>query len=156
MQATRGAVVSLNYTLTDDEGTILGSNLQYEPLDYLHGYDNIIAGLERALDGVEEGFKSTVIVEAADAYGEADPQALFEVSKEHFPEEVEVEVGMELMGETPSGEVSLVVVEVREASVIVDANHPLAGRRLTFDVEVVGVRTASDEELELGHPQQAS
>ena len=153
MKATHGAVVSVNYTLSDDEGNILDTNEDAEPLAYLHGFDNIIPGLERALEGVDQGFKSAIVVEAADAYGEVDPEAVFRVSRSDFPDEMIVPEGMQVVGETPSGPVSLVVLEVAEDEVVVDANHPLAGKRLHFDLEVVTVRAASDAELQAGHPQ---
>jgi FKBP-type peptidyl-prolyl cis-trans isomerase SlyD len=153
MQATRGAVVSFNYTLTDDCGAVIDSSEGGAPLQYLHGYDNIIPGLENALEGVECGHKSTVIVEPADGYGEVDDEAIFEVGRDKFPDGMEISPGMQFAGETPNGDVPLTVVEVRDDSVVVDANHPLAGERLHFDVEVVEIRPASDEELESGYPQ---
>jgi len=153
MQATRGAVVSFNYTLTDDSGAVIDSSEGGAPLQYLHGYDNIIPGLESALEGVECGHKSTVIVEPSDGYGEVDDEAIFEGGRDKFPDGMEICTGMQFAGETPNGDVPLTVVEVRDDSVVVDANHPLAGERLHFDVEVVDIRPASDEELELGYPQ---
>lgn len=153
MQATRGAVVSLNYTLTDDNGAVIDSSEDGAPLQYLHGYDNIIPGLERALEGADVGHKSVVVVEAADGYGEVDTEAIFEVERDKFPEGVDVFPGMQFAGETPNGDVPLTVMEVTEGAVIVDANHPLAGQTLHFDVEVVDVRPASNEELAAGYPQ---
>ncbi len=155
MQVTRGAVVQFNYTLTDDDGNILDSNTDCDPLAYLHGYDNIIPGLERGLEGTAVGHKSQVVVEATDAYGEADEEAVFQVARDQFPEGVPIEPGMQFVGETPSGDTPLTVVAVNENEVVVDANHPLAGKRLHFDVEVVDVRPASDEELQLGYPQSS-
>jgi FKBP-type peptidyl-prolyl cis-trans isomerase SlyD len=153
MQATRGAVVSFNYTLTDDKGTVIDSSEGGAPLQYLHGYDNIIPGLESAIEGAEAGFKSTVVVEAADAYGEVDEDAIFEVGLDKFPEGMEIAPGMQFMGETPNGDVPFTVKEVKDDSVVVDANHPLAGERLHFDIEVVDVRAASDAELAAGCPR---
>lgn len=153
MQATRGAVVSLNYTLTDDGGTVIDSSEGGVPLRYLHGYDNIIPGLEDALEGAEPGHKSKVIVEPADAYGEVDGEAIFEVERDKFPEEMDIQPGMQFTGETPSGDVPFTVVEVKDDAVVVDANHPLAGERLHFDIEVLDVRPASSEELAAGCPQ---
>lgn len=152
MQVTHGSVVSFNYTLTDDEGSILDSNESCAPLTYLHGYGNIIPGLESALDGVATGYKSEVVVEAADAYGEVDDEAVFEIARDQFPEGVPVEPGMQFVGETDSGDAPFVVVAVSEGQVTVDANHPLAGKRLHFEVEVVDVRPASEDELQFGHP----
>jgi FKBP-type peptidyl-prolyl cis-trans isomerase SlyD len=153
MQATRGAVVSLNYTLTDDEGTVIDSSEDCAPLTYLHGYENIIPGLENALEGVTTGYKSEVVVQAAEAYGEIDKDAFFQVSREQFPKDMPIAPGMTFAGETEEGDVPLLVVEVNDSAVLVDANHPLAGKRLHFDVEVVDVRAASNEELRLGYPQ---
>ena len=153
MQATRGAVVSFNYTLTDDSGNTIDSSEGCAPLTYLHGYDNIIPGLENALEGADVGFASNVVVEPAEAYGEIDQEAIFEVTRDKFPPGMELEPGMQFAGETPSGDVPLRVMEVRDDMVVVDANHPLAGVRLHFDVEVVEVREASEEELAAGHPE---
>ena len=153
MKATRGAVVSLGYTLKDDEGTILDTNEECEPLTYLHGFDNIITALERGLEGAGVGFKDAIVVEPLDAYGEVDPEAIFSVSRSDFPEEMIVTEGMQVVGDTPNGPVSLVVVEVADDEVVVDANHPLAGMRLHFDVEVLDLRAATDAELNAGHPQ---
>ena len=153
MEATRGTVVSLNYTLTDDDGTVLDTSEGCAPLTYLHGYENIISGLESALEGVEVGHKSEVVVEAADAYGEVAEGRVFAVARDQFPPDVPVAPGMTFAGETADGDVPLMVIEVNDDRVMVDANHPLAGMRLHFDVEVVEVRAASGEELRLGQPQ---
>lgn len=153
MQATRGAVVSFNYRLTDDNGNLIDSSEDGTPLTYLHGYDNIIPGLEAALEGKEVGYAAEVAVDAVDAYGEVDQEAIFEVAKEKFPGGMELAPGMQFAGETPSGDVPLSVVEVRDDMVVVDANHPLAGMKLHFDVEIVDIRPATEEELEHGQPE---
>jgi FKBP-type peptidyl-prolyl cis-trans isomerase SlyD len=153
MQATRGAVVSFNYTLTDDDGNTIDSSEGCAPLSYLHGYDNIIPGLENALDGVDVGFSAKVVVEPADGYGEFDEEAVFEVDRDKFPPEIELAPGMQFAGETPSGDVPLTIMDVRDDAVVVNANHPLAGERLHFDVEVVDIRAATDDELQAGHPE---
>jgi FKBP-type peptidyl-prolyl cis-trans isomerase SlyD len=154
MQATRGAVVSLTYTLRDDDGLIIDTNEGCDPLVYLHGYDNLISGLEQAVEGMSAGETSTVVVEPADAYGEFNQEAVFDIPRGEFPEGMPLEPGLQLTAETPSGEVYMVVVEVGEDSVTVDANHPLAGKRLHFDIEVVDVRPASNEELLRGYPDR--
>jgi FKBP-type peptidyl-prolyl cis-trans isomerase SlyD len=152
MQVTSGAVVSIFYTLTDDDGIIVDSNVGRSPLVYLHGHDNIIPGLERGLEGTSPGAKLKVEVLPADAYGEFDQEAVFEVPRDEFPEELPVEVGMQFCAETPSGEMAITVTEVKEGSIIVDANHPLAGKTLYFDVEVIDARQGSEDELRLGQP----
>lgn len=153
MQATNGAVVSLEYTLTDDNGTIIDSSQDGAPLSYLHGYNNIIPGLEQALEGAEAGFEADVVIEPADAYGERDPNAVAEISKEMFPEGMEVSAGMPIEVETADAAMCMWVVEVRDETVILSPDHPLAGMRLHFDVKVVDVREASPEELTEGCPQ---
>jgi FKBP-type peptidyl-prolyl cis-trans isomerase SlyD len=155
MQAIHGTVVSFNYTLTDDDGAVLDSNERCDPLSYLHGYNNIIPGLERALEGAAAGERTQVVVEAVDAYGEVDPGAIFELPKDQFPEEVPVAPGAWFIGETADGEVPMTVLQVSDDQVLVDANHPLAGKRLHFDVEIVDVRPASDQEKRLGRPEDS-
>jgi FKBP-type peptidyl-prolyl cis-trans isomerase SlyD len=150
MQVTSGAVVSFTYTLTDDEGVIIDSNVGRPALVYLHGHDNIIPGLETGLEGAATGERRNVDVAPEDGYGDVDEERIFELAKDEFPEEMPLEEGMQFCAETESGEMTLTVTEVRENSVIVDANHPLAGMNLHFDVEVLDVRQGTEEELELG------
>jgi FKBP-type peptidyl-prolyl cis-trans isomerase SlyD len=153
MLVTHGAVVSMDYTLKDDDGDLIDSSEQ--PLVYLHGYGNIIPGLEKGLEGAETGEKRSVAVEAAEAYGEIDPAAIMKVPSDTVPEGVELEPGMVVLGDTPSGSVQLTVVEINDDHIVVDGNHPLAGQRLHFEVEIVDVRAASEEELAEGCPQRA-
>jgi FKBP-type peptidyl-prolyl cis-trans isomerase SlyD len=145
MKASHGSVVTFNYTLKDDEGQVLDSS--EEPITYLHGYGEIIPGLEKALEGAQPGDHEEVVVEPADGYGERDPNAVLTVPAESIPEDVHLEPGMNVVGETETGIVRLTVREVRDDEVVVDANHPLAGKTLHFDVDVVDVHTASDKEL---------
>ncbi len=154
MKVKHGTVVSLLYTLTDDEGTILDSTAGGEPLDYLHGYRNIIVGLEEALDGVEAGFQTQVTVQPDKGYGEVDTSAVFAVPIDQFPTDMELEAGMTVVGELQDGPVRFTVREVRdqEREVVLDGNHPLAGMTLHFAVEVVGVRAATDSEAAQGYP----
>jgi FKBP-type peptidyl-prolyl cis-trans isomerase SlyD len=152
MQVTTGAVVSINYTLTDDEGVVIDTNEGHAPLVYLHGHDNIITGLEKGLEGAAAGDKRTVDVAPAEGYGEADPERYFELSKEEFPDELPLEEGMQFCAETPSGEMTTTIAEVRDSTVICDATHPLAGVNLHFAVEILDVREATKDELEAGQP----
>jgi len=153
MQVSSDAVVSIAYTLTDDEGVIIDSNVGHPALVYLHGHDNIIPGLERGLEGASTGERRAVDVEPADAYGDVDEGMIFELAREEFPDEMPLEEGMQFCAETADGEMAVTVTEVRDESVIVDANHPLAGMTLHFDVEVLEVRQATDEELQLGQAE---
>lgn len=152
MEVTHGAVVAMNYTLTDDDGELIDSS--HEPLKYLHGYGNIVPGLEKALEGAEPGQRHTVAVEPAEAYGETDSGAIITIPSDTVPAGVELTPGMVVVGDTPSGPVQLTVREVNDDNIVVDGNHPLAGKRLHFEVEVVDVRAASDKELAEGCPQQ--
>jgi FKBP-type peptidyl-prolyl cis-trans isomerase SlyD len=151
MEATRGSVVSFNYTLTDDGGDVLDKSEQ--PLPYLHGYSNIIPGLERALEGTRPGDRQTVVVEPADAYGEHDPSRVMTLGRDRAEEGMDLQPGMVVLGETDDGTMPLTIREVTADTVVVDANHPLAGKRLHFDVEIVDVRAASEQELAQGHPE---
>ncbi len=152
MQVTSGAVVSLRYTLTDDDGVIIDTNVDHPALVYLHGHGNIIPGLETGLEGASTGDKLTVDVAPAEAYGEVDPERIFELSKEAFPEELPLEEGMQFVAETPSGDMALTLTEILEDTVLCDANHPLAGMTLHFDIEILDVREATAEEQQAAQP----
>lgn len=151
MKAAHGRVVSLHYTLTDDLGVVLDSSRGHGPFAYLHGYGNIIRGLETALEGNEAGFNGAIEVLPADAYGEYNPQAVFEVPREQFPPSEDIKAGMQVQGEGPHGVLNFTVVDVSDQSVVLDANHPMAGKTLSFQVEVLEVRDATEQELSHGH-----
>ena len=145
-------VVSMHYKLTDNEGNVLDSSEGSEPLTYLHGAGNIIPGLEKALVGKVEGDTPQVTVEPAEAYGEVMPELMQTVDKAAFQGVDSVEVGMSFEAQTSDGSVQhIVVTKVDGNQVTVDANHPLAGVVLNFDVEIVSVREASKEEIAHGH-----
>lgn len=134
-----GSRVRLEYTLTDDGGKVLDSNKGGEPLTFTQGQRQIISGLERALDGMHAGEAKRVTVKPADAYGEVDPKAVAEVPKEQIPANA-LTVGTELVARSQSGGRRIVrIKEIKEKTVIIDLNHPLAGKTLVFDVKVVGV-----------------
>lgn len=151
MKAARGRVVSLHYTLTDDLGVQLDSSRGHEPLVYLHGFGNIIPGLERALEGCEAGFSSTIQVAPADGYGEYNPRAVFDAPRGQFPPGEDIQVGMQVQGQGAHGLLNFTVVGVNDEVVTLDANHPMAGKNLHFAVEVVEVRDATAQELAHGH-----
>lgn len=151
MKAAHGMVVSMHYTLTDDSGATLDSSHGGEPFNYLHGHGNIIPGLEKALDGVQAGFKSKVTVAPVEGYGEKNPEAIFEAPREHFPPDMKLELGARVFADGPNGQITLTVVKLTESGAVLDANHPLAGKTLHFDVEITKVRAATSEELEHGH-----
>lgn len=148
----KDTVVTMHYTLKDDKGGLIQSSVDAEPFAYLHGSGNIIKGLEFALEGKKAGEKVKVAVEPQDAYGVRDDARVQSVPKEMFPDPDEVEIGSQFHAADPEGKpVVVTVVDVTEDSVTVDGNHPLAGERLHFDVEVLEVRGATHEELAHGH-----
>lgn len=152
MTVAKDKVVSIDYTLFDPKGEELDSSKGSGPLAYLHGADNIISGLEKALEGKTEGDKLRVTVAAAEAYGERDSALIVTVPKDRFEEDADIQVGMQFQAESEDGVRIVTVTSIGDDGVTIDANHPLAGVDLTFDVEVISVRDANPEELSHGHP----
>ena len=144
------SVVAIHYTLRDDEGIELDASPPHQPLISLHGAGNIIRGLEQALLGKKAGDQITAQIEPEDGYGEFIADMVQTVPRSVF-EDQNVEVGMRFNTETERGPLAFIVKELRENEVIVDGNHPLAGRTLHFELSVDAVREATDEELQHGH-----
>lgn len=135
-----GMQVSLEYTLTLEDKTVVESNVGREPMTYQHGAHEIVPGLEAALTGLAKGEKKRVVVKPDDGYGERDPKALQEVKKDVIPEQAR-KVGVQLEAKGPEGESMFpIVTEVKENTVTLDFNHPLAGKTLIFDVKVLEIR----------------
>lgn len=151
MKAVQGKVVSIHYTLTDDLGMVLDSSQGREPFTYLHGYGNIVRGLETALEGASVGFASSVKVAPADGYGDYNPEAVFEVPRAQFPPNEDIQVGMHVQGEGEHGIMTFKVVDVNAERIVLDANHPMAGKNLNFDIEVLAIRDATPQELSHSH-----
>jgi FKBP-type peptidyl-prolyl cis-trans isomerase SlyD len=152
MKATKDSVVSIDYTLTNEAGEVLDTSNGGEPLDYLHGHGQIVPGLERELEGKRAGDSFQIKVSPADGYGDHDHRKVMTVPRKQLPKGLAPEVGMQLTAQGPNGEqIALWIVEVSDREIKVDANHPLAGQTLHFDVAVRSVREASEEELEHGH-----
>ena len=145
-----GLIVSLAYTLTvEDE--VIEEATEEDPLDYLHGAENIVPGLEEALKGKRVGEKLSITLQPQDAYGDYDEDDMELISHEDMPEDIEV--GMELMLEDEMGNFFEVTIkEIRDDGVLLDFNYPLAGKVVTYDVEIISIRQADKEELEHGHP----
>jgi len=134
-----GSVVSFEYTLSDEQGEVLQSNKGKEPVTYTHGKNEIIAGLEKGLSEMEINEEKTIQVTPEQAYGPVDPKGFKEVPKSDIPT-AELDVGTPLTARGPQGEELLIhVSEVKDDSVVLDFNHPLAGKTLTFDVKVVDI-----------------
>ncbi|MEC9281296.1 MAG: peptidylprolyl isomerase [Bdellovibrionota bacterium] len=147
----KDCVVSIEYTLTDAEGKVLDKSDASGPLKYLHGHQNIIPGLEDELAGKTNGDELDVSIEAAKAYGQVDSTLIQEVPKEQFASMPDIKEGMQVQAQTDQGPIVFMVTEVKDDTVVVDANHPLAGIDLNFSVKVVEVRKAEAEEIAHGH-----
>jgi FKBP-type peptidyl-prolyl cis-trans isomerase SlyD len=151
MQITNNTAVSIHYTLMNDLGEELDSTAEGEPLDYLHGQGSIISGLEDALTGKVIGDKLDIRIEPADAYGEFSDDMIQVVSRDMFDGIDKVEVGMQFHAAVNSGSGIVTVVKIDGDDITIDGNHPLAGQALNFSVEVVGVRPATQDEIQHGH-----
>jgi FKBP-type peptidyl-prolyl cis-trans isomerase SlyD len=152
MQVAQDKVVLIHYTLTNDAGEVLDSSDGGEPLAYLHGQGNIVAGLERALDGRTAGEKLSVRVEPAEGYGTRDAALVKRVPRRSFGSAGNIKPGMQFQAQLERGQTRVVTVTaVKGDMVTVDGNHPLAGQSLNFAVEITEVRDATSEELEHGH-----
>jgi FKBP-type peptidyl-prolyl cis-trans isomerase SlyD len=145
-------IVSLTYVLTVDGAEASRANAD-EPLEYLHGAENIVPGLEAALTGKKIGDKISVTIAPDDAYGDYDEDDIDEFPRGEIPGAESLEVGMMVEIEDEDGYVDVgMIKEITPETVVVDFNAPLAGKTLHFDVEVVGIRAADEEELDHGHP----
>ncbi len=148
MQVAKQKSVTVEYTLKNDTGEVLDSSRDRAPLTYIQGMGSMISGFETALEGKETGDKLSFEIAPADGYGEQDKALLFSVPRDRFQGTPDLEVGMRFQVQTPNGAMIMAVDRIEADSVVLDGNHPLAGKRLYFDVEVVGVRDATDSELE--------
>ena len=151
MKISKGKVVSMHYALRDSTGEIVDSSEGQAPLDYLHGYGNIIAGLERALEDKEAGEKLNAVIPPEEGYGIREESLVKTVPLSNFQNPRAVEVGAQFQAETSQGPRLATVTQVDDQNVTVDLNHPLADQTLDFDIDVVAVRDATEEELAHGH-----
>jgi FKBP-type peptidyl-prolyl cis-trans isomerase SlyD len=151
MQIAQDAVVLIHYTLTDDEGKTIDSSAGGEPLAYMHGNGNLIAGLERELHGKSAGDKLSVKIAPADGYGEYDKALVQRIPRRALKGVGNVHVGMQLQAQSDGGARAVTVKQIAGDMITVDGNHPLAGQNLNFEVEIAEVRAATAEELAHGH-----
>ncbi len=139
-EAKSGDTVKIHYTGTLDDGTEFDSSVGRDPLEFELGQGQVIAGFERAVEGMTVGDSKSVRLEPADAYGPRHDQLVQDVPREALPEGMSPEVGMGLQSTSPSGDVTeLTVTAVTDETITVDANHPLAGHALSFDIELVAI-----------------
>ncbi|MCB1156755.1 MAG: peptidylprolyl isomerase [Leptospiraceae bacterium] len=151
MQISKNKVVTIDYTLKSDEGEILDSSSGREPLAYIQGTSSIIPGLENALEGKVEGDSLQVKVSPTEGYGEYNEAMKHSIPRVQFGDIQDIRPGMQFQAQTEQGFQILTVLEAGESEILVDANHPLAGMNLNFDVTVKGVREATSEEISHGH-----
>ena len=147
MQITKHTVAAIHYTLTDNEGNVLDSSAGRDPLHYIQGIGNLIPGMEEGLEGKTKGEKFNIKVSPEKGYGMKSEELLQQVPRSSFGDQ-QVEVGMQF--QTNQGSV-VTVTKIGLDSITVDANHPLSGVELNFDVEVMEIRLATEEELAHGH-----
>jgi len=147
MKVAEKKYVAIDYCLTLDSGEEVDRSQAGSPLGFITGTGQIIPGLEKQLMGMAVGDSAKITVEPEDAYGLVNDELQQDVPRSHFPTDVEVEVGMSFQADGPHGPFMVVVKSISDDTVTVDLNHPMAGKRLLFDIKVVEVRDASDEEL---------
>lgn len=150
MKISRNTVATVAFTVTDETGKVVGRTQPDEPVTALIGYHFLVPGLEKALDGHEKGDSFTVTLTPKDSYGEFDKTLVQEIDRRMFGD-FPIEVGNVFEADSNSGPVAVVIKEIKENTVVVDGNHPLAGKTLTFLVEVKDVREATEEEKKHGH-----
>lgn len=151
MEIAADKVVLIHYTLKDDSGAVLDSSAGGEPLAYIQGHGNLVPGLEKALQGKEDGNTLTVVLAPADGYGIREEKLVQRVPKRSLQGAGEIKKGMQFQARTDDGMRVFTVTAVAGDMVTLDGNHPLADQTLHFDVAVVAVREATAEELDHGH-----
>lgn len=152
MKVDKDRVVSIDYTLKDDTGEVIDTSEGREPLAFVYGSGSIIPGLEKNLEGKTPGDEFQVTVKPEEGYGEYNDQLIVEVSKDNFEEGAEINEGMQVQATKSDGSAQVLTVkDIADDKVTLDANHPLAGQTLHFEVAVTEVREATPEELEHGH-----
>lgn len=155
MKISKDHIVSFDYKVRNSRAEVLDSSEGSEPMAYLHGYASIIPGLEKALEGRASGESVNVVVPPVEAYGLRDERRVAKVDRTIFPSGAEIKPGMRFRATSEHGSDNVVVVDVTDTTVTVDANHPLAGETLTFDVTIRDVRPATADEIAHGHAHHA-
>jgi FKBP-type peptidyl-prolyl cis-trans isomerase SlyD len=151
MKISKNSVVIMHYAVSDTEDTLIDSSYDSKPLEIIHGTGYLIPGLEDALVDHQSGDKFEVEVTATQAYGERFDDYVQTVPKSLFEGIDDLAVGSQLRASTDDGEQTVIVIDVQDDEITVDGNHPLAGIDLKFEVEIIDVRAATEEELAHGH-----
>ena len=147
---TENKVVTFEYTLKNESGEIIDSSINNTPITYIHGSGNIIPGLEDELEGKKVGDKFHASINPEDGYGVRHDDLIQKIDKERLSHLPNIEIGMQLQAYDEDGMQILTVVDISDSDVTLDGNHPLAGERLHFDVEITDMREATEEEIEFG------
>lgn len=150
-------IVTMNYSLTVDN-EVVDSSEDGDPIVFLQGAGQIIPGLEKAINGLKIGDKKHIVVSPEEGYGEYDEESVVEVPKDEFPSDFPLEPGLEITVQSEEEDdefeddmMEATIIAVNDETVTLDFNHPLAGKTLNFDVEILDLREASEEEIEHGH-----
>ena len=140
-QVKENDTVRVHYTGKLDDGSVFDSSLEREPLEFTVGQGQLIPGFEQGVKDMAVNEKKTINIPAGEAYGDVRQDLIQEVPKSQLPPDIKPEEGLRLMSKTPQGQdIPLVITEVKDESIVVDANHPLAGKDLTFEIEVVEIK----------------
>ncbi len=151
MTIEKDKVVSIHYTLKGDDGEVIDSSLESQPLEYVHGRNYLLAKLEEQLNGKKAGDKLNIDLTAKDGYGEYNEALVAEVPRDQFDDSFDIKEGMAFQAAGPEGMQIVIVKKVSPDTITVDANHELAGKNLHFAIEIVDVRDATEEELSSGN-----
>lgn len=151
MKIENNKVVKMHYAVMDSEETLIDSSYDHKPLEFIHGNGFLIPGLEVALNDKVVGDKFVADVAAVDGYGERQDGFVQTVPQSLFAGIEDLDVGMQLRAQTDDGEQTVIVIGMEDDMITVDGNHPLAGIDLKFEVEILEIRDATEEELEHGH-----
>lgn len=154
MTISKGKIASIDYTLSNEEGSVLDTSKGAQPLTYLHG-GQLIRGMEQALEGKSKGDSFQVVIPPEEGYGTRSPELVQAVQRKAFGESQDIKPGMKFQANTETGPRVVTIVDANDETVTVDANHELAGVTLHFDVTVTDVRDATPEELAHGHAHGA-
>ena len=143
-------VVTFEYTLKNDSGDIIDSSTNNGPITYLHGSENIIPGLETELEGKMIGDKFHASIEPEDGYGIRYEELVQKIEKDRLSHLPKIEIGMQIQAYDEDGMQIFTIVDISDNDVTLDGNHPLSGQKLHFDVEIIDMREATEEEIEFG------
>ena len=153
MEISSNKLVKIHYKGTLEDGSVFDSSEGREALEFIAGAGMIIPGLDKGLEGLKAGDKKTVEVKAEDAYGPRIDEAMQEVPKDQFPTDIELKEGMQLAAQGPQGVIPVVIVAIGDETIKVDFNHPLSGKNLKFECEVVEVADATEEDMKKLMPE---